>query len=118
MDAVPRERQGVSAGMFAVFGSIGTAFATAILTAIVVRHPFQVVAASPKGGHIVKNIPQVYTSAGWGQVYLLVGVVGSLIALLLTLWLKSGARPPGAANTPDSAPSLHLMRPAGLPGHG
>jgi MFS family permease len=93
IDAVPRERQGVTAGMFSVFGSIGAAFAIAILTSILVRHPYQIVATSPTGGHIVANIPQVYTSAGWGQVYLLVGVVGSLIALLLALWLKSGRTP-------------------------
>jgi hypothetical protein len=50
---------------------------------------------------VVQNIPQVYTGAGWGQVYLLIGVSGSIVALLLALWLKSG-------RTPGTSPASRL----------
>jgi MFS family permease len=104
IDAVPRERQGVSGGMLGVVGGFGIAFGTAALTAILVRHPFQVVSASPAGGKIVTDIPQVYTSAGFGQVYLIVGVGGTLIALVLAVILKSGRTPAtGGLQVADTA---------------
>jgi MFS family permease len=90
IDNVPREQQAVSAGMMAVLGAIGTAFASAVLTAVLVRHPFQLVATPPGGKPIVSNIPQVYTNSGYGQAYLVVGVGSCVIALVLVLLLKAG----------------------------
>ena len=65
-----RRQLGVSSGL-------GIAFGAAALTAILVQHPFQVIAISP-AGQVVRNIPQVYTSEGFGQVYLIVCVGGGL----------------------------------------
>jgi MFS family permease len=92
VDAVPREQQGISAGMLGVSSGLGIAFGTAALTAILVQHPFQVIAIS-RAGQVVRNTPQVYTSDGFGQVYLIVCVGGGLLALALALALKSGRTP-------------------------
>jgi MFS family permease len=93
IDTVPAQRQGISAGMFAVFGSIGTAITTALFTAIVAAHPYQMVITEPTGATIVKNIPQVYDNSAYSLVYLLVGVVPAAIALVLALALRTGRTP-------------------------
>ncbi len=102
MDAVPADRQGVSAGMLAVFGAIGTSVGTAIFTAIAAAHPFQLVATEPGVSHpIVQNIPQVYTNTGYSLVYVAVGVVPAALTVLLALALRTGRTPArgGAAVT-------------------
>jgi MFS family permease len=91
MDAVPAERQGVSAGMLAVFGAIGTSVATALVTSIQAAHPYQLV--SHAGKTTVTNIPQVYTDTGYKEIYLLIGVVPAVIALILALLLRHGDKP-------------------------
>ena len=94
MDAVPANRQGVSAGMLAVFGSIGTSVGTAIFTAIVAAHPFQTVANDPLTHKvIVTNVPDVYTNTGYSLVYVAVGVVPAALTLLIALALRSGRGP-------------------------
>lgn len=93
MDTVPARRQGISSGMFAVFGSIGTAITTALFTAIAAAHPYQMVISRPTGGAITTNIPQVYDNSAYSLVYLLLGVVPSVIALLLALALRTGRTP-------------------------
>jgi MFS family permease len=93
IDTVPAQRQGISSGMFAVFGSIGTAITTALFTAIVAAHPYQMVITEPTGATIVKNIPQVYDNSAYSLVYLLVGVVPAAIALVLALALRTGRTP-------------------------
>jgi MFS family permease len=93
MDAVPADRQGVSAGMLAVFGAIGTSVGTAIFTSIVAAHPFQLVATEPGGHVIVQNIPQVYTNTGYSLVYVAVGVVPAMLTVLLALALRTGRAP-------------------------
>jgi MFS family permease len=60
IDSVPTDRQGVSAGMFGVFGSIGTSVGSAIFTAIVAAHPFQIV-ANEAGHAVVSNVPSTPT---------------------------------------------------------
>jgi MFS family permease len=93
MDAVPADRQGVSAGMLAVWGSIGTSVGTAIFTAIVAAHPLQTVAIGTGGKPIVSNVPGVYTNAGYSLVYVVLGVVPAALTLLIALALRSGRTP-------------------------
>jgi MFS family permease len=100
VDVVPRRQQAISAGLFAASGSIGGAFATSIATAIFISHPFQVVATEPTGKVLVTNIPQVYTSAGYGQAYLLVGVIGAAMALILAVVMRTG-RTPAQGGAPE-----------------
>jgi MFS family permease len=92
IDAVPAERQGVSSGMMVAVGAVGTATAPAVFTAVLSAHPFQTVAAGP-AGRVVTDIPQVYTDAGYTQVYLIAGLVPALLGLLLALALRSGRAP-------------------------
>jgi MFS family permease len=94
MDAVPADRQGVSGGMLAVFGSIGTAVGVAIFTAIVSAHPFQTVGFNPLTHKtIVTNIPQVYTNIGYSLVYVACGVIPGALTLGLALALRHGRTP-------------------------
>lgn len=93
VDTVPRDQQAISAGMLAAFGSIGSSFAIAIMTAILIRHPFQVVAATPGGKTLVNNVPQVYTSSGYGAAYIFVAFVAAVLAILLALALRTGRTP-------------------------
>jgi MFS family permease len=93
MDAVPAARQGVSAGMFAVFGAIGSALATALLTPILAAHPYYLVGTPPGGKPQYSAIPQVYTNVGYSWVYLLVGGIPAVIALICALALRSGREP-------------------------
>jgi hypothetical protein len=93
VDTVPRDQQAISAGLLAAFGAVGSSFAIATLTAILVRHPFQVVATTPGGKTLVTNVPQVYTSTGYGYGYLFVGFVGSVVVLAIALVLRAGRTP-------------------------
>jgi MFS family permease len=91
MDAVPAERQGISAGMLAVFGAIGSSVATALVTSLQAAHPYQLV--SHAGKTTVTNIPQVYTNTAYSEIYLLIGVVPAAVALILALLLRTGTKP-------------------------
>jgi MFS family permease len=93
MDTVPAQRQGISSGMFFVFGSTGTAITTALFTAIVAAHPYQMLTTTPTGATITTNIPQVYDNSAYSLVYLLLGVVPTAIALVLALALRTGRTP-------------------------
>jgi MFS family permease len=94
MDAVPADRQGVSAGMLAVWGAIGTSVGTAIFTAIIAAHPFQTVAVNPLTHKtIVSNIPSVYTNSAYSLGYIVLGVVPAALVLLLALALRQGRTP-------------------------
>jgi MFS family permease len=93
IDAVPAARQGISAGMLAVAGSIGSALATALLTPILAAHPYKLVATPPGGKPVVSVIPQVYTNVGYTQVYLFVGCSAAVVAVILALALQSGRTP-------------------------
>jgi MFS family permease len=94
MDAVPADRQGVSAGMLAVFGSIGTSVGTAIFTAIVAAHPFQTVASNPLTHKtVVTSVAGVYTNTGYSLVYVALGVVPAALTLLIALALRTGRTP-------------------------
>ena len=92
VDVVPRGQQGISAGLLAAAGSIGSSCFTAAMTSILVRYSFQVVATPPGGKTTVTNIPSVYTSTGWGYVFLL-GLVWAVIALILAVLLRAGRTP-------------------------
>jgi MFS family permease len=93
MDAVPAERQGISAGMVQVCNAIGSSVATALLISILAAHPFQTVTTTPGGGSVVTDVPQVYTDSGYSQAYLLLGVIPCVIALILALALRTGRTP-------------------------
>ncbi len=101
VDAVPAERQGVSAGMLAVFGSIGTSVGTAIFTAIAGAHPFQLV-ANQGGKTIVSNIPSVYTDSAYSLSYIAIGVIPAALTVLLAVALRTG-RTPARGGAPEAA---------------
>ena len=74
MDLVSASRQGVSGGMNAVFGSIGSSLGIALFTAVVAAHPLKLVANV--GGHAFsQTVPGVYTDSGYVLSYIVVGVV-------------------------------------------
>ncbi|MEV6164891.1 MFS transporter [Streptomyces sp. NPDC052052] len=100
MDAVPAQRQGVSAGMYAVFGGIGTSVATAVFTAIVSAHPLTFTMTGRDGAPVVTEVPQVYADSGFRSVYLLVGVVPAAVMLLLALALRIGRTPARGGEAP------------------
>lgn len=91
LDVVPVEQQGISAGIYTGIGPIASAFLSAIMTSILVRYSFQTVTATPKGT-VVSNIPQVYTSTGYGWAFVAC-VVAAIIAIIFTLIIKAGREP-------------------------
>lgn len=106
IDAVPAERQGISAGMLAAFGGLGSALATALITPILTSHPFELVATPPGGKPIVHDIPQVYTNAAYTQAYLLIGVIAAVVTVALAIALRSGRSPArGGAAVETQAPT-------------
>jgi hypothetical protein len=110
IDAVPAKRQGISSGMMAVFGAIGSALATALITPILTSHPFQLVATPPGGKPIVHDIPQVYTDAGYAEAYLLIGVIGAVVTLALAIILRTGRKPTlGGAEEQSPAPASAVV---------
>ncbi|HUN32206.1 MAG TPA: MFS transporter [Trebonia sp.] len=112
MDAVPAWRQGISSGMLAVAGSIGTALATASLTPILAAHPYELIGTPPGGKPQVSVIPQVYTNVGYTDVYLLVGGIAAVIAFLLAIALRSG-RTPARGGAPEEEPAPSAAAPVG-----
>lgn len=100
MDCVPVQRQGISAGMYAVFGGIGTSVATAVFTAIVSAHPFTFTVAVPGADPVVTEVPQVYSDSGFSLVYLLVGAIPAVVALILAVSLRVGRTPARGGEAP------------------
>lgn len=101
IDAVPASRQGVTGGMNAVFGSIGSAVGIALFTAIVAAHPLTL--ATTVAGHtLTRTVPGVYTDTGYVLSYIVVGIVPAAIALILALFLRSG-RTPSRGGAPEPA---------------
>jgi MFS family permease len=112
IDVVPADKQGISGGMVQVFGGIGAAAATALITTVLAAHPFRMVIAVPGGHSVTTAVPQVYTDSGFSLGYLLIGVIPVVIALALSLMLSSGRAParggaaaeaPGESATPAGA---------------
>lgn len=103
IDAIPAARQGISAAMYAAFGSFGSALAVALPTAILAAHPYQLVLQESATKQVVSDIPQVYTNNGFTESYLLVGVTCALIILILALVLRSG-RTPARGGIVESSP--------------
>jgi MFS family permease len=93
MDAVPADRQGVAAGMLAVFGSIGTSAAIAVVTAILAAHPFQTVITAAAGHQVVTNVPGVYSNTAYSLIYVLVGIVPAAVGLILVFFMRTGRTP-------------------------
>jgi MFS family permease len=94
IDKIPAKRQGISASMYAAFGSIGSALAVALATPILAAHPFQIQTPTPSGkGSMITTIPQVYTNNAFSEMYLLIGGGAALIILILSLVLQAGRTP-------------------------
>jgi MFS family permease len=93
IDAIPAARQGISAAMYAAFGSFGSALAVALPTAILAAHPYQLVLQESATKQVISDIPQVYTNNGFTGSYLLIGVPTGLIILILALVLRAGRTP-------------------------
>jgi MFS family permease len=100
IDVIPAARQGISAGMLGVFGAIGAALGTALVTPILAAHPYYLVATPPGGKPQYTAIPQVYTNVGYSWGFLLIGALGSVIALILAYSLRSG-RTPARGGAPE-----------------
>jgi MFS family permease len=103
IDAVPPERQGISSGMYSVFGGIGSALATALVTPILAAHPYYLVATPPGGKPIYTAIPQVYTNVGYSWSFLFVGAIPAAIALVLAFVLRSGREPARGGASEESS---------------
>ena len=103
MDVVPAEKQGISGGMVQVFGGIGAAAGTALITTVLAAHPFKVVFIAPGHPAVTQVIPQVYLNSGFSQGYLLIGVIPVVVALAIALALRSG-RAPARGGAPAQAP--------------
>jgi MFS family permease len=102
IDKIPAARQGISASMYAAFGSIGSALAVALCTPILAAHPFKFIITPPGGKPIVNDIPQVYTNTAFSESYLLVGGGAALCTLLLALYLQAGRQPAKGGIVEDS----------------
>jgi len=103
MDAVGAGLQGITAGIVQVFGSIGASVMSALLASVLAAHPFRLVISTPGHPAITSNIPSVYTDAGFSQLYLLLGVVPGVIALIIGLVLRTGRTPArGGAPAPEA----------------
>jgi MFS family permease len=107
MDAVPASRQGISAGMLAVFGSIGTSVGTAVFTAIASAHPFQIAASAPKP--TVTNVPSVYTNSAYSLTYIVLGVIPGLIVLILAISLRTGRGPARGGAAEETGPAVESV---------
>jgi MFS family permease len=107
IDAIPAARQGISAAMYAAFGSIGSALAVALPTAILAAHPYQLV-IQDGNKQIVSDIPQVYTNNGFTESYLLIGVTTGLIIIILAVVLRAG-RTPARGGIVDGSPLDEAM---------
>lgn len=93
VEAVPQEQQGIGASMLGLTQSFGSAVGTAILTAIVSAHPYQVVAPSPTGGPpTTVEITQVYTDEGWTLVFWAMAAAG-LVSVVLAFVMRAGRTP-------------------------
>ena len=123
IDAVPPEQQGVMAGMNAVVSALGSSTAIAATGSVLASHPFQTVAALPTGGHIVTDIPQVYTAQGFTAAYLYLMVPCGVIALVLTVLMRAGRTParggapavPAVAGGPLPSAAAAIVRPPAAP---
>ncbi|NUU22350.1 MAG: MFS transporter [Streptomycetaceae bacterium] len=98
VEAVPQEQQGIGASMLGLTQSFGSAVGTAILTAIVSAHPYQVIAPSATGGPpTTVDIPQVYTDQGWTMVFWAMAAAG-LVCVVLA-WIMRAGRTPATGGT-------------------
>jgi len=114
VDVIPAQRQGISAGMAAAFGSIGSALAIALATPILAAHPFQLVATPPGSKPVVSDIPQVYTNTAFTLNYLLLGVPIAIFIIILAVVLRAGRTPArGGILGEDAAPVAAALIDAG-----
>ncbi|MEU8135733.1 MFS transporter [Streptodolium elevatio] len=93
VEAVPQEQQGIGASMLGLTQSFGSAVGTAILTAIVSAHPYQVIAPSQTGGPpTTVDVTQVYTDEGWTLVFWAMAAAG-LVSVVLAFVMRAGRTP-------------------------
>ncbi len=96
IEAVPQEQQGAGAGMYGVFGSFGSATATAIAAAVMAAHPLVLHTAVP--GHTSDTplrsgaLAQLSTETAYSQLFLIFAGV-ALIALVVGLLMRQYRQP-------------------------
>lgn len=93
IEAVPQEQQGIGASMLALTQSFGSAVGTAILTAILSAHTYQVsTVAQPGAPAQTFDIPQVYTDDGWTIGFWAVAAAG-VVCVVLAVVMRAGRTP-------------------------
>ncbi|NUU22073.1 MAG: MFS transporter [Streptomycetaceae bacterium] len=93
VEAVPQEQQGIGASMLGLTQSFGSAVGTAILTALISAHPYQVVTPEAPGQPSqTVDIPQVYTDEGWTLGFWAMAAAGA-VCVILAIAMKAGRRP-------------------------
>ncbi|WP_160573509.1 MFS transporter [Actinomadura physcomitrii] len=93
IDAVPARQTGIVTAMSSVFGSVGIAVSSAVLSSILAAHPFQTVTTVPGRGTVVSDVPQVFTDSGFSLAYLLLGVVPCVVAFFIAFPMRAGRAP-------------------------
>ncbi|GAA2121088.1 MFS transporter [Actinomadura napierensis] len=93
IDSVSARQTGIVTAMASVFGSVGIAVSSALLSSILAAHPFQTVTTVPGRGTVVSDVPQVFTDPGFSLAYLLLGVVPCVVAVFIAFPLRAGRAP-------------------------
>lgn len=95
MDAVPPRQQGISSGMLAVVGALGSALSTAIVTAFIDANPL--IMTVKAAGKVVKtvNLTTEGSLTTWNGFLGVLWVVGaaSVLGLVIALVMKHGRAP-------------------------
>jgi MFS family permease len=91
VDAVPPEQQGISAGMFGVVSSMGSAIGISVATALLNNHPV-VAHISAMGQSRVQKIPQVFADRGYNESFWIV-LGTTLVGLVIVLAMRHGRKP-------------------------
>ncbi|MFJ3803013.1 MFS transporter [Streptomyces sp. NPDC090088] len=95
IEAVPQEQQGAGAGMYGVFGSFGSATATAVAAAVMAAHPLVLHVSTP--GHESDTklqsgaLAQLSTETAYTRLFLIfagVALVGLVVGLLMRQYRK------------------------------
>jgi MFS family permease len=103
IEAAPPEQQGITTGMWSVFGAVASGAATAVLTALFVANPLQIKTSIPGQPDKVTTIDQLYSWSGYvGGFYVAAGV--AVLGLAITLLMKHG-RTPSTGGVASEAPA-------------
>ena len=105
MEAVPAEQQGVTTGMWSVASAMGSAVASAVLTAFFVANPLKISVAVPGRPATVQTLDQLYSWAGYRDGFIFAAAVG-VVGLVIAVLMKHGRTPStgGAPAELETAP--------------